>query len=178
MVQRYYTNRETGESWPLEEATEDYRFQAFKTDRRKSVIGHPTSCIIARGLKHDKNVVNAFLGGGKDAYIVFKGKGGKPDYAKHYTIPAKASRVRDTFDQRGSPETQWLVLSAPTAGRTLAARERLGKRRREEIKAGSPVKKRPNNNRPRIVRLGVPHRPRPVVKKGEWSIPMPEEANA
>ncbi len=178
MMQRFYTNPETGERWPCEEATEDYSFQAYKTDRRKSVLGHPSSCIIARGIEHNRGVLHAFVGGGKDAYIVFRGKGGNPPYAKHYIMKAKACRVRDLFDQKGSPPTQWLTLSAPTAGRTMAARERLGKRRREEIKAGSPVKKRPNNNKPRIVRLGVPQRPRPVVKKGEWSIPMPEEANA
>jgi hypothetical protein len=171
MARDIYTDKASGLSWPLKEADEDYTFKVYKSDRRKAVIGDPSRCLLAIGLKHDRNVAHAFIGGGKDAYIVFRGKGRLGEYAKHYVVLAKAARVRDIFDQRGAPDAQVLTLSAPTAGRTLAARDRMGKRRREEIKAGAVVKKRPNNNRPRIVRLGVPPRPRPVVQKGEWTIP-------
>lgn len=171
MKHRTYTDPKSGKRWPLEEAEVDYSFPVYKTDKRKAVIGDPTQCLIAKGLQHDKNIVAAFIGGGKDAFVVFKGKGRLGEHAKHYVILAKAARVRDTFDQKGAPATQHLTLSAPTAGRTLDAREKMNKRRREEIKNGAPVKHRAPANVPRMTRVDVERRPKPIVDKGEWSIP-------
>ena len=171
MPTRTYTDAETGQTWPLIEADTDYRFRAYKSDRRKAKRGDPTACILAMGLKHDKDVAAAFIGSSKDAFVVFKGKGRRPPVARHYVILAAAARVRDTFDQKGAPPTQWITLSAPTPGRTLDARAALNKRRAAAVKNGAPVKHRATPNKPRITRLGIPSRPRPTVKKGTWTVP-------
>ena len=168
---RTYTDTDTGQTWPLEEADTDYSFRVYKSDRRKATIANPTACILALGLKHDPDVAAAFIGSGKDAFVVFKGKGRRPPLARHYVILAAAARVRDTFDKKGAPRTQWITLSAPTAGRTLDARATLNKRRAAAIKAGAPVRKRATPSKPRITRLGIPSRPRPTVRKGSWTVP-------
>lgn len=171
MTERTYTDAKTGQTWPLKEADTDYSFRVYRTHRRKAVIGDPTSCLIALGLQRDPDVAAAYIGSGKDAIVVFKGKGRRPATALHYVILAGAAKVRDSFDQKGAPTSQWLTLSAPTAGRTLDARAALDRRRRAQIKAGAPVKHRATPNKPRITRLGVAHRPKPIVSKGEWTIP-------
>ena len=99
-TQRTYTDSETGQTWPLEEADTDYSFKVYKSDRRKSEIRNPTACLLALGLKHDPDIAAAFIGSGKDAFVVFKGKGRRPPIARHYVILAAAARVRDTFDQK------------------------------------------------------------------------------
>jgi len=168
-----YTDEKTGRTWPLEEADTDYSFRVYKAHRRKAVIGDPTSCLIAMGLQRDEDIAAAFIGSGKDAFVVFKGKGRRPPVARHYVILAAAAKVRDTFDQKGSPGTQWLTLSAPTPGRTLEARRKLDKRRREEIKDGTrTVTHRDTPNKKRVTRLGVANRPKPIVSRGgEWTVP-------
>ena len=168
---RTYTDTDTGQTWPLEEADTDYSFRVYKSDRRKAEIGEPTACLLALGLKHDKDIAAAFIGSGKDAFVVFKGKGRRPPVARHYVILAAAARVRDTFDQKGAPPTQWLTLSAPTAGRTLDARKTMNQRRNAAVKNGALVRKRATPNKPRITRLGIPSRPKATVKKGAWTVP-------
>jgi hypothetical protein len=173
---RTFTDPATGIVYPLFEAEVDYTCAVYKTDRRKAVIGDPAACIISLGLKHNPDVIVAHIGGGKDAFVTFKGKGRFKAHTKHYVVLAKAAKVRDTFDTKGAPATQHITLSAPTAGRTLDARERMNKRRRAEIKNGSPVKKRATPNRPRITRIGAVNRPTAIISNGAVSMPMLEDA--
>ena len=106
--------------------------------------------------------------------MVFKGRGRLGEHAKHYVLLAKAER-HDIFDGKGAPKTQYITLSAPTAGRTLAARKAMNRKRQAEIKAGTrDVKRRDAPRKTRIMRLGVSARPRAVVSNGVWTIPDKE----
>jgi len=174
MAERTYTDPKTGKTYPLEEAETDYKFRVYKSHRRKAVIGDPTSCLIALGLQRDEDIISAHLGSGKDAYVIFKNKGRRPATARHYVILAAAAKVRDAFDQKGAPNSQWLTLSAPTEGRTLEAREKMRKRRARELKEGTgqPYRPRSSSNRPRVTRLGVAHRPKAIVKNNDWTVPV------
>jgi hypothetical protein len=156
----------TGGHVPLIEADTKMAYTVYKSDRKKAIIGDPWNCIEALGCKREHNVVEAYIGAGKDAYIVFEGRD-KKLFARHYVIKAQAARVRDTFDQKGAPKTQLLELHPPTNGRTRAHRKFLDKRRRAEIKNGAEVKKREQKPRAdRITRLGVPNRPRANIVRG------------
>jgi len=157
---------------PLVEAAYDTAFKVYKTDRRKAVIGDPEKCIEAKGLHRLPNVAFAYIGSGGDAYIGFKDSDSPTGITvRHFLIPAAAAKVRDAFEVKGSPATQLLILKAPTNGRTLSHRSMLGKRRRDEIKAGAQPKKRGPQKNKRITRLGVPPRPRAKITKGAVSIP-------
>ena len=167
-----YTDEKTGRTWPLEEADTDYSFRVYKAHRRKAVIGDPTSCLIAMGLQRDEDIAAAFIGSGKDAFVVFKGK-----VVAHRCPPLRHPGCRREGARHLRPEglsrTQWLTLSAPTPGRTLEARRKLDKRRREEIKDGTrTVTHRDTPNKKRVTRLGVANRPKPIVSRGgEWTVP-------
>jgi len=168
-----YTNPNTGIAYPLFEAVYDYNVEVYASDLKKAVTGDPYKCVIALGLMRDKHVLEACIGSGKDGYVIFKADGMHPvDYAMHFTLPANTRRTLDEFDKNKKAKTTIIKLRAPTPGRTLAARSVLGKKRRAAIKAGAPVKKRANVNRPRITRLGVPHRPTPIIKNGAVSFPQ------
>ena len=170
MAQQEFYKHE-GINHPLVEADYDTAFKVYKTDRRTAVIGDPTACIEAKGLKRLPNVAFAHIGGGGDAYVGFKDSKSRTGVTvRHFLIPAQAAKVRDAFEIKGAPPTQVLLLRAPTNGRTLSHRRLLGKRRREEIKKGAEPKKRgPQKNR-RITRLGVSPRPRAKIIKGEVSL--------
>lgn len=161
---RFYTAK-NGTKYPLFEADHDQYFTVYKTDKKTAEIGDPHECIEAKGLQRMTGVIEAYVGSGKDAIVVYAGR--RKPYALHYVILAKAAKVRDTFDTKGAPATQTLKLSVPTAGRTYAARSILNKRRRSEIKSGNgaPVKpvNKPRENR--VARLGLPHRPRAHITK-------------
>lgn len=168
-MSRFYKHDE--KNHPLIEAEFDTAFTVYKSDRRKAVIGDPTGCIEAVGLRRIPNVAFAHIGAGGDAYVGFKDKDSVTGIkVRHFMIPARAAKVRDAFDVKGSPPTQILILKAPTNGRTLSHRSMLGKRRREEIKAGAQPKKRGQQKNKRIHRLGVPLRPRAKIIKNEVSI--------
>ena len=161
-----------GINHPLVEADYDTAFKVYKTDRRKAVIGDPTACIEAKGLKRLPNVAFAHIGSGGDAYVGFRDNKSKTGVTvRHFLIPAQAKRVRDAFETKGAPPSQVLMLKAPTNGRTLSHRRKLDKRRRDEIKKGTvvPNKRGPQKNR-HITRLGVAQRPRPKIVKGEVSL--------
>jgi hypothetical protein len=169
MSQRFYIAGD-GTKYPLIEAMTPFSIMVYRTDCKKAVVGDPYNCLIAIGARRIKHILAAYIGSGKDAYVIMKiGKQSKP-VAVHYTINAKASRVRDTFDKAGAPETQVITLSAPTPGRTLAHRSKLGKARNQAIKAGGPVKKRGKPNATRIMRLGVTHRPRAKIERNAVSL--------
>lgn len=176
-TKRFYVTPE-GVKYPLFEAPYDYWIPVFKKDCKKAVIGDPHGCLIALGAQRDPLVLGAYIGSGKDAYVVFRETELRRAHALHFTISAAAARVRDYFDtHRGEVKTT-VRLSAPTAGRTLAHRSKLNKARHKRIKAGEHVvKKRGKSNKTRIVRLGVKHRPRATVEKNEVTI-VPREAVA
>jgi hypothetical protein len=124
--------------------------------------------VIALGARHDPNIYDMFIGSGKDAYVIFRGRDGL--VAVHYTINARAAKVRDDFDANKKLKTQWIKLSAPTAGRTLEHRSKLGKKRRAAVKAGAPIKHRTKPIRSREQRIGVKQRPRAKIVKGVVSL--------
>lgn len=153
-----------GTSYPLAEAEYDMSFTVYKSDRSKAIIGDPWGCLIALGGKRHPDVLEVYIGSGGDAYVVFKGRAGKPAHAVHFTIPAQAARVRDIFDTKGAPPTQIVMLRAPTKARTLDARSASNKGRAAKIKNGTHVvKPRGTPAKKRIMTLGVAHRPRARV---------------
>ena len=160
---RYYVTGD-GKRYPLFEAPYDYPITVFKSDCRKAIIGDPAQCLIALGARRDKLVDAAFIGSGKDAYVIFKATKIRKAYALHFTMNAEASRVRDYFDGHKGATSQMITLSAVTPGRTMDHRSKLGKKRREEIKAGAEVKKRGKQAETRIMRVGMKHRPHAVIE--------------
>lgn len=170
MTARSYVH--DGVKHPVLEADYDTAFKVYKSDRKKAVIGDPTACIEAKGLCRLANVQFAYIGGGGDAYVGFKDeKSATGVTVRHFTIPSKAKKVRDTFEIKGAPDTQLLMLKAPSPGRTLKHRAVLGKRRRDEIKQGAIEKKRGPQRKTRIIRLGVHNRPRAkITKNNEVSV--------
>jgi hypothetical protein len=175
-AKQYYTAG-NGKTYPLFEAPYKYPLTAYKSDCPKATTADPAGCLIALGALRDPAIEAAFIGSGKDAYLCFKKTKLREAYALHFTINAKAARLRDHFDTHKGVMTQTITLSPPTAGRTLEHRAKLGKRRRAEIKAGAPVKKRGKGNKTRIIRLGVPHRPRAKVENNVVSLtPKADEA--
>lgn len=172
-MKRYYVLPD-GEKVPLYEAPYRYKLTAYKSDCRRAQIGNPEECVIALGARRDKDVESAHIGSGKDAYLVFKARPHHERHALHFTMSASARRVRDEFDtKRGGKKTVEITLSPPTAGRTLEARSKQDKNRRERIKAGLHiVNKRGAPKASRIIRLGVESRPRAIISKtGEVTIP-------
>lgn len=155
-----------GKQYPLYEAPYQYPITVYKSDCPKATVGDPEGCLIARGALRDKSVEAVYIGAGKDAYVCFKATKLRPAYALHFTINAKAGRVRDFFDTHKGVTTQQLILSTPTAGRTLDHRATLNKRRKAEIKAGAEVKKQAKARKTRVDRIGVHYRPKAKIDKG------------
>jgi len=177
MTSRRYYVAGNGVKYPLYEAPYDYTIAAYKSDCKKAIVGDGAQCLIALGAMRDKRVEGAYIGSGKDAYIIFKASQGKPAYAMHFTLNAKASRVRDFFDTHKGVTTQYIILSAVTAGRTLDHRSKLGKKRAAAIKNGEhTVKTRGRPNATRIMRLGVKHRPKAHIVNNVVSLPERETA--
>lgn len=158
---RQYVDPE-GISYPLFEATTPLDFRWRKADLKRSVRQHPYVCPAAWGVRHLPNVKRAFIGHGKDAYVVFaKGPRSRKTHALHYTIPAQTRRVIALFDKGEEPEDQELTLMPPTAGRTLAHRSKLNKRRRKAIAAGAR-KRRHTARKPSV----KSYRPTALVTNG------------
>ena len=174
-TRRFYVTPE-GDKYPLVEAPYDYHIPVFKKDCKKAVIADPYSCLIAMGARRDPLVLGAYIGSGKDAYVIFRETKQRRAYALHFTISAEAARVRDYFDTHKGEVRTMVKLSAPTAGRTLAHRSKLNKERARRIKAGEHTpKKRGKPNVTRIVRLGVKHRPRASIERNEVTV-VPRES--
>jgi hypothetical protein len=153
-----------GIHYPLVEADQDFPITIFKSDCRKAKIGNPEQCLIALGARRNKYVIGAWIGSGKDAYVAFRGIRSKPAHVRHFTINAKAARIRDYFDTHKGVTSQIITLSAVTDGRTLAHRSKLNAARLKRIKAGQhTVKPRKNVAKTRIMRLGVAHRPKATI---------------
>lgn len=158
-----------GTTVPLFEAPYDMSFKVWKSDKRKAIIGDPYECIEALGLCRMPNVMEAHVGSGKVAYVVFEKSAGRAfKHALRFTLKTASQKVRDTFDQRGAPKTQILILSAPTNGQTMLHMRDYAKERARKIKKGEAVVKPRGEKKikTRFIRLGVNHRPRAVVRSG------------
>jgi hypothetical protein len=164
-MSRVYTAPD-GNKYPLTESPWDMMFKVYKSDRRKATSGDPGNCLLARGIRRHKDVLDVYIGSGLDAYVLFKKTDEMPAHAVHFTIRTKVRRVIDKFDADKKSESQTIVLSRPTKSRTLEGRSKLGTRRRHEVKNGALVKKRGPQVAPRIRRLGVHPRPHAPVSKG------------
>jgi hypothetical protein len=164
-----------GVIYPMFEAPYKYEITVYKSDCRKAHVGDPNACLIALGARRDPSVIDAFIGSGKDAYLIFKATKLRKAHALHFTIAAAAARVRDYFDTHKGVTTQTVTLSAPTAGRTHEHRKKLNAARAKKIKAGEHTPKKRGQNKSRVLRLGVPHRPRAVIENNVVSL---REANA
>jgi hypothetical protein len=163
-----------GREIPLFEADYDIAFTVYKKDRRGAVIGDPNNCLEAKSIcDHNPDVIEAYIGSGKEAYIVFRETDSRPfEHALHFIIPTRSSKVRDAFDTKKGVDKQILWLRRPTKSRTAKARAKSNKERRKAIKAGAPVKKRGSPKTTRMYRLGVDHRPRAKIKHNVVSVGM------
>jgi hypothetical protein len=174
---RYYTTAD-GVKFPLYEGMYDYHFTVHKVDCGKAKIGDPMDCLLALGIKHDKKVLAAYIGSGRDAYIIFKARPGAPHefqreaHAVHYMIPTTSGRVRDYFDAHEGKEILALKLVPPTATQTKEAKANYDKVRSEKIKSGEIVPSpRKQARSTRITRLGVPHRPKAIITNIGVTVP-------
>ena len=171
---RLYTAPDSGKKYPLFEAPYKYDIKCFRVDLRKAQRGSSDKCIIALGGLRDPAVEAIYIGAGKDAYVCFKATKLREAFALHFTINTEAQRVRDYFDTHADMLTKQITLSVPTAGRTLAYRAKLDKRRRAEIKAGAEVKRRERPRQDRLARIGVPYRPRAIIVNNNVTMPAAE----
>lgn len=173
-AKRTYKAPDTGKEYPLYEAPYRYGITCYRVDLPKAMKGSSDKCIIALGGLHDPAVEAVYIGAGKDAYVCFKETSLRPAYALHFTLNTEAQKVRDYFDVHQDFDTKTITLSPPTAGRTLAHRDKLNKRRHEEIKNGAEVKRRDTPRRDRMARIGVPYRPRAIITKNNVTMPAAE----
>lgn len=156
---------------PLFEAEYDTAFKVLKSDRRNAIIGDPLHCIEAIALCRMPNVLEAYIGAGKDAYVIYKNTASRKfPHAVHFSIPASSRKVRDAFDTKRGLASQTLLLRVPSTGRTLKHRRTLSKARAAAVKQGASVKKRGKQPRTRMARIGVDLRPRAKVKSGVVSV--------
>lgn len=161
-----------GEKHPLQEGDYDTAFKVYKTDRLRAEIANPEKCIEALGLRRLPNVAFAHIGSGNVAYVGFHDQRSPTGVTvRRFYIPAPAKKVRDQFETKGSPKTQILMLKAPANGKTMASRSKRDQARRANIKAGAHLpQKREQPHSTRLERIGVAHRPRPKIIKGEVSL--------
>jgi len=195
-----FTDPETGETTPMRDADVDYQVQVFKAHNKKAIPQSPTHCVAAKGAVCSKDVYKAYVGSGNEVYLTFYGKGRLGKHTLRYIARTNLKRVRDLFDQRGSPKTQWVTLGAPTASNSLEAKARRlekDRKEREERKERELAERRTSGHstseelerveflarrggqkkkrRSRVERLGVQQRPRAIVNKdGSWMVPEPE----
>jgi hypothetical protein len=190
-------DEDTGEDIPLRDADVDYQVKVYRAHRSKSVPGSPTECIVARGAVCSSDVYKAIIGSGDEVVLIFHGKGRLGKHALRYMARTNLKRVRDTFDRKGAPTTQWVTLGAPTPSTSLEAKEARSAKEAAEKKArevaaadseegfthvefdarkgGGEKKKR----RSRAERLGVQRRPRATISRGGgWSVPEEMDAAA
>lgn len=155
-----------GIKYRLTEAKYDMGFKIYRSDRRKAKKLDPHNCLLALGIRRHPDVIDVYVGAGKDAYVIFKDAEGGDPYAVHFVLSRPVKGVIDAFDKDRLAKTQQIMLRRPTAGRTLAARSHMDKARRQRIKNGKHfVKHRATPKASRMSRLGISQRPRPRVSK-------------
>lgn len=160
---RVYYLLEDGRKAIILEATYPMDVPIYKSDRGKAIWSDGRKCIIALGCLRLPQVVEAFVGQGKDAYLVLETN--RKLVAWHFVINYSARKVLDNFDLDGSAKTQTVRLCVPTKGLKLAYRRKSNARRRAEIKAqtGNPVTPRGPRRVARMERLvhNIQHREKP-----------------
>jgi len=168
-VARTYTAQD-GTEYPLTEARYDVAFKVYRSDRSKAISGDPYRCLLALGIKRNRNVKEAYIGSGKDAYVVFGDDDGD-DEAVHFLIGTTVRKVLDSFDTDKKAATMQIMLTRPSKSMKIATRRADGKKHRDKAKAAKkanggnpPPKKRALTTRP--MRLGLAHRPRPNISRG------------
>jgi hypothetical protein len=165
MSRRSYTARD-GTVYPLKEAQWRLDFKVYRSDFRKSIKGDPWECVESKGIKRNRNVHEAYIGSGRNAYIVFKATDDEPATAVHFVISEQAGRVRDAFDQDKKLQSQIIRLQPPSKTQTLHARAGMNKAYLAKIRNGTHVpKKRGAPTTRRMDRIGAPHRPRVSVSR-------------
>jgi hypothetical protein len=140
-------------------------FKAYRSDRRKAKRGDPHWCLLALGVRRHKDVLDVYIGAGKDAYVVFKGRDGEGPFAVHFIIGTSVRRLIDGFDKDKSARTQEIILRHPPKSLTMEHRRNNNRRRAAEIKAGAKVNRRGKIAQTRITRIGVATRPRARVSE-------------
>jgi hypothetical protein len=147
------TRWKKGDKAQILEATYQMDVPIYKSDLKKAIWSDPRHCIIAIGMKRLPRVIEAFVGQGKDAYLILE-IGGKL-VAWHFVIGASARKVLDAFDIKGSAKTQHVTLRVPTKALKLAYRRKSNARRQAEIRAktGKPVVSRGPRKAARMERL-------------------------
>jgi len=165
-----------GEEYMIVEAEWDMDFKVYRSDIKKAKKNDPCECIIALGIRRHPNVLMAHIGSGKHAYVIFKAVGRRDAKAVHFLIPADAARIRDSFDVKSAPRTQRITLHRPTENCTLDAQAAYSRKRKQELRDGSgrPARKYGPQQHTRMHRLGLAHRPSPVItsKKVEFETPV------
>lgn len=102
--------------YPLYEARFSTAFVCYRSDAKKAIIGHPKHCVEAKSLCRDRKVIEAYIGSGRIAIVVYKGNPDdedtryQVDHAIRYEIRAKSAKVRDAFDMNQELKTQTLML--------------------------------------------------------------------
>ena len=169
-MSRHYTAPD-GTPYPLTEARYPMDFKSYKSDRRKAKQGDPRWCWQALGVRRLKNVIDVYIGAGRDAYVIFKGENGEEDYAVHFTIRMSLARMIREFDKDRKAKTILVRLDKPARSWRLDYRRQSNARRRAAVKAGAAVKKQERRNPNRVEKYGVAPRPRaPISKSGSVNV--------
>jgi hypothetical protein len=162
-----YTARD-GTEYPLREAKADLSMKLYRTLRKKSVQGHPLDCYAAKSACKNPNIKEGFFGSGGDAYLLFKPTDDDPAHAEHFKLRAAARKVIDDVDLTRGKNVKnviTIILHKPAPSWTIAARQESNARRRAEIAAGSPVRRRSTPSQTRVTRMGLRPRPRAHVSR-------------
>jgi hypothetical protein len=117
------------------------------------------------GVRRLKNVIDVHVGQGRDAYVVFKGENGEPDYAVHFTIRMSLNRMINEFDKDKKTRTILVRLDKPARSWHLEYRRQSNTRRRNEVKAGASVRHRVERRKNRMEKYGIANRPRAKLSK-------------
>jgi len=191
-----YTDPDDGQKTPLRDADVDYQVQVFKSHCRKAEIMSPSGCLVAKGAACNKDVHKAHIGSGDEVYLTFYGKGRLGKHTLRYIARTNLKRVRDIFEQRGSPKTQWVTLGAPTPSNSLDAKQTRkqkaaavkaaatstkydepdeparGTEQRERVEFMARKGGEKKRRRSREQRIGIKHRPRAItIEDGSWTVP-------
>lgn len=161
-----------GTKYEIKEALYPVDITVFRSDEKKAIVSDPFSCAIALGIKRLAGVIEAYIGTGSHAYIIFKATKDDPAHALHFVIATGAAKIRDEFDKDKKIKTQKVRLLPPSPSQTLAKMAAYSQQWRDEVESGkrTPVS-RGAAKKSRFARLGLVHRPRANVKRNGVSFP-------
>jgi len=160
----------SGERYPLVEARYNMAFTAYRSDRKKAVINDPRNCWAALGIRRDPEVLDVYIGSGRDAYVIFKATPDAPAQAVHFIINTTMRHLIDAFDRDKTARTMTIELMRPSSSEQLSRRTAKAKERYVKTKAKGKAKtetpaQRARTRRSRVQRIGVAHRPRAQISK-------------